>query len=391
MTTRNTVMLFPMLLVVFSPLGIDLFLPAIRTVSGEFNAGASQSQWTISIFVLALGLGQIPFGYLSDRFGRRPVALIGLMLFMLGSALGYYAQNIETFLIARGLQGISASMTTVCAFSVVRDFYAGDAASNKFSWLTAMLNIVPSLAPLIGAGLLYYWGWRSLFLFFFGLAGCVMAIVFLFFKESLSKKNIQTNIFMIDALAVLRVSESWLPGLICISGLSFIITYLSLAPIVLIARLGLEPVQFSLLFGLNALFIVFASLIAPKLNARLGVSKSIKAGLICLGLASAALFLVSVFDGMVHPLAYMAPVALGSIGFAFSFGNAQGVAMTPHSARIGTASGILGALQMSVASLGAAVIVAVSQGQVVLFGIVFLCVFMGLLLWSQKTWSRKSG
>lgn len=389
MATRLHPMVFPMMLIFFSPLGIDLFLPALGDVSQAFSVAPSQGQWTISVFVLALGLGQLPFGAAADRFGRRPVSLLGLATFVIGSAICLVADDFYVLLLGRLIQGFGVSATTVCAFTMVRDHYDGAEASGKFSWLAGALNAVPSFAPALGALMTIGFGWRSTFLFYglVGLAGlCVAWIWQPESRRAMPPDRRKTNGFLHNARTVLDRSESWVPAAVCVMGLSYVITYVSLAPMVLMDRLGIGPVTFSFYFGVNGLVIFLVSFAVPFFNRRAGVGPVTKVGLAFMTLSAVLILLAVLTGGIDAPWQFMGPVALGSIGFAMSFGNAQGRAMDPQGEQAGTASGLLGATQMIIASIAAAVIASVDQGAGAIFGAVFLICFALLTLaWMRRT------
>lgn len=379
-------MVFPMMLILFSPMGIDLFLPALGDVADSLGGSAAESQWAISAFVLALGIGQIPFGAAADAYGRRIVSLVGLCLFAAGSVLCLFANDFPTLLIGRFVQGLGASATTVCAFTMVRDQYEGDAASAKFSWLTGALNAVPSLAPAFGAVLVLSWGWRSAFAFYALIALIGLGASWSWQAETGQKSEASrpglAN-FASDAIKVLKTSNSWLPGLTCIGGLSFVISYVSLAPVVLMEQLQVSPVSFSVYFGLNGFVILVFSFLVPRLNAQFGVPNLIRFGVGAIAFSAALLLILGTANAISSPWAFMLPIALGSIGFATSFGNAQGVAMEPHGALAGTAAGILGALQMMVASVVAAIVIPIDLGSGIFFGALFFAVFV-MLFWGWK-------
>lgn len=387
MRTKTHPMVLPMVLILFSPMGIDLFLPAIGHVTDDLGGTAAQSQWAISAFVLALGIGQIPFGSAADRHGRRIISLLGLCLFAVGSVLCFFAPSFSALLIGRFVQGLGASATSVCAFAMVRDQYDGEMASAKFSWLTGALNTAPSLAPAFGAILVLSWGWRSAFAFYALMALISLGISWIWQQETQKPTEpSETGIhsFAADAALVLRTRSSWLPGLVCIGGLSFVISYVSLAPVVLIEHLHVSPLSFSVYFGLNGFVILVVSFLVPRLNSRFGVSKLIQFGLGAIAASAAILLILGTAQAITSPWTFMLPIALGSIGFATSFGNAQGVAMEPHGALAGTAAGILGALQMMIASVIAALVIPADEGSGITFGALFAVVFIMLLIgWAR--------
>ena len=109
------------LLVIFCPLAIDIYLPAFPTIAQQFQVGEKQVQQTVAVFMLTVGLGQLIAGPLADRFGRKPVALVGVSIYGFASFAAYYAPNFSAMLIARAIQGLGACATFVVAFAIVRD------------------------------------------------------------------------------------------------------------------------------------------------------------------------------------------------------------------------------------------------------------------------------
>ena len=137
-------------LVLLGPLGIDLYLPTIPAIAVGLGSSEALIQSTISLFILVLGLGQVIAGPLVDNYGRKPVALAGIILYMIGAAMAALATSPTVFIASRLLQGVAVCCTAVVAFSGVRDRLNGDDAARAFGFLNGTLNIIPALAPLLG-------------------------------------------------------------------------------------------------------------------------------------------------------------------------------------------------------------------------------------------------
>lgn len=137
-------------LILLGPLGIDLYLPTIPAIAKGLNSSESLIQSTIALFILVLGIGQLIAGPLVDKYGRKPIAIIGIVLYMLGAAMAALAVDPVMFVSSRLLQGVSVCCTAVVAFSGVRDRLSGNEAARAFGFLNGTLNIVPALAPLLG-------------------------------------------------------------------------------------------------------------------------------------------------------------------------------------------------------------------------------------------------
>nr|WP_199064107.1 Bcr/CflA family efflux MFS transporter [Chromobacterium sp. ASV5] len=353
------------LLILFNPLGIDLYLAAMPAMQRFFQADVAAS---LSVFVFSLGLGQLWFGPLADRIGRRPVALAGLAVYAASAGLICWAQSIEVFLLLRLLQGLGASASAVCAFTVVRDCFSGNQAAQRYSLLNGALNVVPALAPTMGGLLAARQGWQACFAALAASAALVLACLLWRMPETRPAGMADETPPRLGQLlaepALIRY------GACCVSALGLIIGYVTLAPAVLIERGGLSPERFGLLFGANALLIMAASFLGLRLIARFGQLAMLKAGLALMGLAGALLLALAGQEGAWH---YLLPVAVLSAGFAFCLGPANSLAMAPFSSGAGRAAALLGCGQMLFASaLSAALAALPLPGEIALGGAALL-------------------
>lgn len=140
------------LLVLFSPLAIDIYLPAIPQMAEQLGAEVTLMQGTITWFLFSMGLGQLLVGPLADRYGRKPIALGGVLLYGLSALAAGFAASLGELMLARVLQGFGACATSVAAFSVVRDSYGPKKSGQIISYLNGAICFIPALAPLLGAG-----------------------------------------------------------------------------------------------------------------------------------------------------------------------------------------------------------------------------------------------
>ena len=128
-----TLLLILALLVIFCPMAIDIYLPAFPTIAEQFAVSEQQVQQSVAIFMLTVGLGQLIAGPLADKFGRKPVAVIGISLYAGSALLAYYAPSFYILLLARALQGLGACATFVVAFAIVRDKYGAQRSGQILS------------------------------------------------------------------------------------------------------------------------------------------------------------------------------------------------------------------------------------------------------------------
>src|SRR5712664_3644557 len=147
----------------FSPLSIDMYLPALPTIATDLGASAGDIQLTLSVFMVAFGVGQIFYGPAGDRFGRRPIILGGLSLYILASVGCAFVADGSHLIGLRFLQGLSACAGVVMARTMVRDLAEKDQAARAMSLMMACTSLAPMLAPLIGGEILVLAGWRAIF------------------------------------------------------------------------------------------------------------------------------------------------------------------------------------------------------------------------------------
>ncbi len=340
------------MLVIFGPMGIDIYLPSFTVIQDYFNTTADYVQYTLSLFVLSMGLCQLIVGPMVDRCGRRRVVLAGIALYAATALLGAMAQSIDMLIIARILQGASACCTTTVAFSVVRDIFNARQSAQAYSYLNGALNLSPALAPMIGGFLSTTFAWQASFLFMVAFAITAFTIVWFKLPETRPKKFEHPSLSIVSSYKVLLTSPVFMINTLCCMGaMTFILSYVSSAPQLLIGQLGLSEFAFSLLFGANALGIMVSSILAGRYMHSLGESSCTLMG--CLLMAVGAVgMLASYWLYGVTAAGFIVPVMVASAGFAWLLGASTGRAIAGFSHIAGTASALLVCIQM----LGAALI-----------------------------------
>ena len=332
------------MLVFFSPLAIDIYLPALPQISTAFQVDHTLAQDTITWFLFAMGVGQLFAGPLADKLGRRTVALCGISIYGLSACLAWAAQSIDWMLAARLLQGLGACATSVAAFATVRDLYGPEKSGKMISYLNGAICFIPALAPILGSYLTHHFGWRANFSFMagFALVGGLMVIVNM--KETNPKQQNDRYFALSRYIDVLRTPTFIFHATLCLLAMGVILAYVTSAPVLLMENMGLSMAEFTFWFGLNAVFNIAACMLAPKFMDKIGTHQTLQCGILVLLVAGALMALGSSFN---TPLSFMLPVILGSIGFAFILGAAAGKALAPFGDKAGTAAALLGLFQMS--------------------------------------------
>lgn len=350
--------LFPLLIlmVIFSPLAIDIFLPALPIMAAEFIVPMNQIQWSVTVFILSMGFGQLISGPLADRYGRRPIAIGGIIIYGLASIMAAYSESLDFFLVSRLLQGFGACAIVVSAFASVRDKYNAIESGVMYSYLNSAICCIPALAPLLGNVLTENFGWRSNFEFMTGYAVFAGLILFFTLKETRPpntekhKKLISLSHFS----SVIKHPVFLFNALLVMLSMAIIIAYVSSSPAWLMVRLGLDQQSFVFWFGLNAAINIVACFLAPKFLRKYGARVTIGLGMFLLILAGLLMLALLPWQ---TAMAFMIPIMTSSLGFSFLMGACAGQALAPFGERAGSASALLGFMQMS----GSAVIVYLLQ------------------------------
>ncbi|WP_323904351.1 multidrug effflux MFS transporter [Aeromonas hydrophila] len=334
------------LLVLFSPLAIDIYLPAIPQMAEQLGAEVTLMQGTITWFLFSMGLGQLLVGPLADRYGRKPIALGGVLLYGLSALAAGFAASLGELMLARVLQGFGACATSVAAFSVVRDSYGPKKSGQMISYLNGAICFIPALAPLLGGWLTAKAGWSANFWFMAGYAVIVGSWLLWRMPETRPEETSSSGplISWSRYSPVLRSPSFLFNATLCMLAMAVILAYVTAAPVQLMVKLGLDMGGFSYWFTANAALNILACFLAPRFIARVGPRRTLRIGLLVLLLSAIALTLAMHIE---HPLAMMGPVFLSSIGFAMILGAAAGMALAPFGHCAGTAAALLGLFQMS--------------------------------------------
>ena len=345
-----------MMMVVLSPLAIDIYLPSMPEMALEFSVSDTQVQSTLVLFILAMGIGQILIGPLADRFGRRPIALSGICLYIASSLFAVSVVEFEYLQLARVLQGIAACATSIVVFSAVRDRFNAQQSAHYYSYLNGVICVVPALAPTLGGFLALQFGWRSTFIFMTLFAILVLLVVI--FRLPETRPEHQSNHTALYRWAryqpILGNSQFVFYALTCMIGMASILTYVSYAPSWIIKHLGNSELTFSFLFGFNALVNIAACFIAPKVIRQLGNHRTVVMALwlfILSAISQMGLQQIPVENALLGGIYFMFPMLFLCVGFALLLGPATSMALSAFGERAGTASALLGCIQMSGAAL----------------------------------------
>ncbi|MFJ9430011.1 Bcr/CflA family efflux MFS transporter [Streptomyces sp. NPDC101490] len=329
------------------PLSMDMYLPALPEVTGALGAPAATVQLTLTACLAGMALGQLVVGPMSDKWGRRRPLLIGMVVYVLATAVCALAPTAELLIGFRLLQGLAGAAGIVIARAVVRDLYDGVEMARFFSTLMLISGVAPIIAPLIGGQILRITDWRGVFHVLTVIGILLTFVVWRFLGETLPPGRRHEG-GVGEALRTMRglLADRVFTGYMLTGGFAFaaLFAYISASPFVVQEIYGASPQTFSLLFGLNSIGLVAVGQVNGKLLVgRVSLDKALGWGLGTILLAGIALLLMTsgVFGevGLV-PVAAGLFVLMSAMGLAMPNTNAQALMRTPHAA--GSASALLG-------------------------------------------------
>lgn len=343
MASRRRLILALAGLTALGPIATDLNLPVLPAQAAELGVDVSQAQLTLTAVLLGMSVGQLVAGPVSDRLGRRPVLLAGLVVFALSCLASAFVPNNTALVAVRLVTGLAASATIVSSRAVVADVFPGAEAARAYATLGAVMGIAPATAPLLGGALSRVTGWRGIYGVIFAIGALLVAVAWLAVKETLPpSRRISAH-----PLSVLRGFRDCLRSrhfVAAMLSLGFsggvLFTYIASSSFVLQGLHGFTATQFSLDFAVNAFGLFVCANISRRVVRRAGPARLLHVGQ-GLALIGAAFLLVGALAGLgLVPVLVGFFLAMSSMGFVFSNGTALGMLSAPGGA--GAAGGLLG-------------------------------------------------
>jgi len=267
------------LLSAFTPLSIDMYLPALPVIATELHGSEADLQLTLSAFMIAFGVGQVFYGPAGDRFGRRPVILVGVGVYVLASIGCAFAAAAGYLVMLRLFQGLSACGSVVLARTMVRDLAERDQAARAMSLMMACTSIAPMLAPLLGGQILWFLGWRAIFFILAGIGTVAWLAAFIRLPETLRPEYRQPLVFgeILRRFGQLLRHRAFM-GYALTSTFQFatLLSFLSGSPFVFIEHYGVPPRLYGLLFGGMVVFMTIGSLLNARFAPVFGSAKILR-------------------------------------------------------------------------------------------------------------------
>jgi DHA1 family bicyclomycin/chloramphenicol resistance-like MFS transporter len=373
----------------FAPLAIDFYLPGFPAMAAALGTDEQHIQLTLAVYFLGLSIGQLAYGPVADRFGRRVPLLVGVVLFTLASLACAFAPNLETLIAARFIQALGGCAGMVISRAIVSDKCDAVGSAKVFSQLMLVMGLAPILAPMLGGVLVNLYGWQSIFIALTLFSALAATAVALGLPESMPADQprlpLSGALRQYGRLLSDRVFLGHaLTGGIAIAGM---FAYIAGSPFVFIQLYGVPAEHYGWLFGSNAAGFILVAQVNARLLSKRGpafllsrfVWVYLAAGLVLLAISSLQ-------PAALWPLLVPLFICISSLGCIMP--NASACAMSGQGARAGSASAMLGCLQFSVAAGAASLVGVLHDGTAVPMALVMtLC---GVLTVAMALFTRRA-
>ncbi|MFD5600269.1 multidrug effflux MFS transporter [Leucobacter sp. NPDC058333] len=340
------------LLSAVGPFGVDLYLPSFPAIAAEFETSATGVQLTLTGFLVGIMVGQLTFGPLSDRIGRRVPLIIGASVFVVSSAAAVFAPTLGVLIAARVLQGFAGAAGMVLGRAIISDLSVGTSAARSMSLMMMVSGVAPVVAPLVGGVLAEPLGWRGVLAVLLAIAVVMLVAVIWGVRESLpaGRRAELADARQTEGNPARRLLSRQYIGhtLTFAATFTVMMAYISASPFLYQSMLGASELQYAMLFGLNAFALITTGAISARAVTRFGARRLAAFGLAGVTAGSLTVFISAIFSASPWVLAAAVFVVVASVGFVLGNATALALAAVPRAA--GTASALLGALQFGCAA-----------------------------------------
>ncbi|QHG92589.1 Bcr/CflA family efflux MFS transporter [Coxiella endosymbiont of Amblyomma sculptum] len=357
-SVRKTVWsLTPM--VIALALAMDIYIPAVPSMSLLFHVSPGEMQLTLSLFMLACSVTQLIIGPLSDQYGRRPIGIVSIAIFALGSFLCANSTSTIQLILYRVVQAVGSVGMLVVSFATIRDLYHGEKSGKTYSYLNGIIALSPMFAPSLGSYLDIHFGWQATFLFLLITSLWAVLSVLLAVPESLPKnKRVPLNVHTFCEYKSIFINQIFFTYTLATAiGLSYLFVFCSISPYIIIRLLNISESYYGYYFAFMGVSFFIGSLFSSYFIGKIGIY-----GTVVLG------FWISLIGGIMMIIWYLStgltinsfiyPMLLVGVGGTFSLGAGVGGAMEPFESTAGAATALGGSFRCLFSAIIGTMIVA---------------------------------
>ncbi len=368
------------------PLAMNMFVPSMPGLQATFNVSSGVVQMTLTVYLAGLAVCQLIYGPLSDRFGRRPMLLVGMAMFVAASIACALATSIEMLIVARGFQAVGGAAGMILSRAIVRDLFSREQSASVLGYITMAWVLAPMVAPIIGGTLDQWFSFRA----GFWLLACIGSLVFLAVYARLRETNLSlqhdASIIRTTLYVTLLKNKAFRGYAATVTyGSAVFFCYLAVAPFIMVTVRGYSPIDYGTWFVCSGLGYMGGNFASGRYSTRLGNDHMIRIGNL-VTLAGALLLLGFALAGFTHPATLFLPMALCAFGNGLTIPNGLTAAISVDPKNIGSGAGLTGFLQVA---LGAFVSQGVGYFQATWINVGFWVMAVLALLAALAHWSNE--
>ena len=347
------------------PAAMQILLPALPVIRDDFQVSNDVAQLTLSLSMLAIALGTLCYGPLSDKYGRKKIMGLGLGVTLAGSLFCYFAPTIELLIVGRFVQAFGGAVGLVLARAIVRDVYPANEAARVIATLVMVMVVIPMMSPALGGELMTRFGWHAVFIVIALFCALMLVIVAFNLPETLQDPVPFEGVgSMLRTFKTLLASPAFSGYAFCVTFVSVIFfSFISAAPEIMVSVLNRPATEYGYYFVMIPLGFMAGNYTATQLVSRLPMNTLIGVGA-GIGVGGILLALVLQLLNLDHPVALFAPIALAVYRNGITLPNAQAAAINEFPKIAGSASGLTGFLQMGCSAVAAQLVAMIYNGTV---------------------------
>lgn len=370
------------LLTALEPLSIDLYLPGFILISDAFNTNVSAVQISLSTFLAGFAVGQLIWGPLADKFGRKKPILASLVIFIIASIACIYVKSIEQLWVVRFIQAIGGCAGVVISRAIVTDYFDKSKTLKIFALLALIMGIAPILAPSIGNGVLKVFSWEGLFGAMATL-GIILFILTLFFLPETykaQKQKRETNV-LASYWEILKNRKFVVYSLIAGIVNGALMIYVANGPFLIMEKGGFSSNAFSIIFAVNAFGLMVGSYLTSVLQKYIATNKLVKQALLFMSAAGLILLIAMYVNVSIVIILFILFFYVFPIGVLFPTTTELAITPFANTNNSGTASALFGSIQLATAFICTLISSFISDGSMVTVGITFfMCSMLAFVI-----------